>query len=199
MPHEDALSALNEAAEQLGGNYGFLSSKVLWTDGGLCTMNVQRHSLTKNIRDFNAELIPATLASFVSLFIKAETVKEVGLPIKEFFIWTDDWEYTRRISMKYSCYVVPDSVVKHKSALNVGANIATDVPERLDRYLYLYRNDVYLYRREGLRGFFYEVVRLSGHIVRIIGKAKNHRMKRIGIVIKGTWRGLFFHPEIEFV
>jgi len=29
-----------------------------------------------------------------------EVVEKYGLPIKEFFIWTDDWEFTRRISRK---------------------------------------------------------------------------------------------------
>ena len=38
------------------------------------------------------------MATFVSLFIKAETIRKVGLPIKDFFIWSDDLEYTRRIS-----------------------------------------------------------------------------------------------------
>lgn len=199
MPRADALRALVGAAERLKGNYGFLSSKTLWKDGSLCKMNVQRRSLAQNIRDFSAELIPAILASFVSLFVKAETVREVGLPIKEFFIWVDDWEYTRRISMKYPCFVVTDSVVTHKSALNTGPNIATERSQRMNRYQYMYRNDVYLYRREGVYGFCYGAARLAWHIVRIMCMAEGHKMERIGIVMRGTWRGLFFHPNIEFV
>ncbi len=57
--------------------------------------------------------------------------------------------------IKYACYLINSSVVVvHKSKNNIGANIATEEPERLERFGYLYRNDVYLYRREGIVGFY---------------------------------------------
>lgn len=199
MPEPDALKKLQEADSQLDGNYGFLSSKVLWKDGSICAMNVQRRTLTKSLKKFNKPLIPVVMASFVSLYLKSSVVKQFGLPIKEFFIWTDDWEYTRRISRKLPCYVVTDSVVIHKSNSNIGANISNDSIERLDRYKYLYRNDVYLYRREGLKGFFYEVLRLTSHFFRILFKAKNNKRKRIKMLTSGTKDGFKFHPQIEFV
>ena len=70
----------------------------------------------------------------VSLFIKAETVKELGLPIKDFFVWSDDWEFTSRISKKYNSYYVKDSVVIHKSNSNVGASIVDTSDDRIDRF-----------------------------------------------------------------
>ncbi len=199
MPAKHCLKRFLDADKDLAGEYGFLSSRVLWKDRKPCVMNLQRKTLTKPIEKFDQRLIPVVMASFVSLFIKSSVVKELGLPIKEFFIWTDDWEFTRRISREYPCYVVSDSVVLHKSQNNVGAHISEDDIDRLDRYGYLYRNDVYLYRREGFKGFSYETVRLSGHIVRIILHAKDHRMARIKKVISGTKNGLKFHPEIEYV
>ena len=84
-----------EKDQKMEGKYGFLSSKVLWKDLSICNMNIQRETLTRKVKDFDHKLIPAVMASFVSLFLKAAVVKEVGLPIKDFFIWTDDWEYTR--------------------------------------------------------------------------------------------------------
>ena len=81
------------------------------------------------------------MASFVSLFLPAGIVREMGLPIKDFFIWTDDWEFTRRISRKYLFCAVADSVVIHKSKSNMGANIVTESENRLGRFDYLYRND----------------------------------------------------------
>lgn len=198
MPERDTLVEFFKADQKLKGKYGFLSSKVLWKDRSICTMNVQRATLTKNVTDFSSDLVPVVMASFVSLFIPVAIVDKMGLPIKEFFIWTDDWEYTRRISKKYACYLVNNSVVIHKSKSNIGANIANDSLDRLDRYNYLYRNDVYLYRREGLNGFMYESVRLSWHILRVILRAKNNKLKRVGIIIKGTKEGFNFNPEIEF-
>lgn len=52
----------------------------------------------RDIDGFDAAEVPAVMASFVSLFLRTEAVRQFGLPIAEFFIWSDDWEYTRRIS-----------------------------------------------------------------------------------------------------
>ena len=198
MPTESALENLIKADEKLNGSYGFLSSKVLWKDGSLCTMNLQRDTITHTLHALDG-IQPVVMASFVSLFIPSKIVKEMGLPIKEFFIWTDDWEYTRRISRKYPCYAVADSIVIHQSKSNIGANIATESIDRLDRFNYLYRNDVYLYRREGLRGFLYETVRITAHIIRVLLKSKDNKGKRIGKIITGTKEGLHFKPEIEHI
>lgn len=199
MPGEDALAAFLRADRDLKGEYGFLSSRVLWKDGSLCTMNLQRKTLTRSIKGFEKRLQPVVMASFVSLFLKRETVMELGLPIREFFIWTDDWEYTRRISRKYPCFAVADSTVVHLSQSNSGANIATEHADRLDRFDCLYRNDVYLYRREGLRGFAYEAVRLSGHCIRVLLKSRDHRKERLQKIIGGTRKGLSFHPPVEML
>ena len=198
MPTETALAELRKAGWKLDHPYGFLSSKVLWKDGSLCTMNLQRDTLTHTINSLD-EMKPVVMASFVSLFLPAAVVREMGLPIKEFFIWTDDWEYTRRISRKYPCYAVPDSVVIHKSRSNIGANIATESADRLDRFNYLYRNDVYLYRREGFKGFCYEAVRLAGHCIRVILKSPDHKGERLKKIFSGTRKGLKFRPEIEYI
>lgn len=199
IPRGDALYAFFIADQSLQGQYGFLSSRVLWKDGSPCVMNMQRDTLTHTLEEFSPGLNRVVMASFVSLFLPCKTVLELGLPIKEFFIWTDDWEYTRRISRKHACYAVAESVVIHKSQKNIGANIATDAFERLDRYEYLYRNDVYLYRREGLRGFIYESIRLTAHCLRIFLKAPDHKLQRIRQIFIGTFQGFHFHPEIEFI
>lgn len=198
IPSTSALSVFLKFDEQNSGSYGFLSSKVLWSDGTLCSMNVQRRTLTEEVSKFDKEVIPIAMASFVSLFLPVSVVQCFGLPIKEFFIWTDDWEFTRRISRNMPCYLLVNSTVTHKSKSNIGADIASDDISRLNRYKYLYRNDVYLYRREGLRGFVYEVLRLSYHIGRVLFSAKNNRLKRLGCIIFGTREGLRFNPEIVF-
>ena len=200
MPYSDALTQLFKADAYYNGNYGFLSSKVLWRDGSICTMNLQRRTLTKSINyKCNKDYISVSMASFVSLFLKSSIVKEVGLPIKDFFIWTDDWEYTRRISKKYPCYVVSQSIVIHKSQSNIGANIASDSLDKLERYRYLYRNDVYLYRREGIVGFLYEFIRLSVHLIKILFTSQDGKLKRIKTMLRGTKEGIGFKPSIEFL
>ena len=198
MPKEDSLQKLLDVANEKPDEFGFLASKVLWKDGKICAMNIPRKTVFKSIADFDTRVIPIEMASFVSLLIPVWVVKKFGLPIKEFFIWTDDWEYTRRISRHIPGYMVNDSVVIHKSKNNFGANIAYEASDRLDRYKYLYRNDVYLYRREGITGFLYETVRLLDHTVRVLVKSKDHKAMRLGYIWKSTLNGISFNPAIEF-
>lgn len=199
IPSPTALEQLVKAYKQLNlkRKVGFLSSKVLWTDGNLCSMNIQRSTLTKNIVNFSAKYIPCVIASFVSLFIPMQIIKSVGLPIKEFFIWTDDWEYTRRISRIYPGYVITKSVVTHETKTNNGANIATDIDDRISRYKYAYRNEMYLYKREGFKGIIHILLRTPYHIYRVIRYSPDNKELRIKIILKSTWNGLFFNPKIE--
>ena len=199
IPERDALEQLLLFENANSGKYGFLSSKVLWRDGSLCEMNVQRETLTRDIRCFTDKPVRVEMASFVSLFLPSAIAAEAGLPVREFFIWTDDWEYTRRISRKHTCWAVPASVVIHDTEANTGADISKASDDRVDRFRFLYRKDVYLYRREGVRGFVYEAARLAYHAARIAVSNNSIREKarRLGIMIKGTAEGLRFYPEPE--
>ena len=201
FPKPDALGRLLDADEQLEGNYGFLSSVVLWKDGSGCKMNRQKvkKDFYKDAGLLNNGLIPVEQATFVSLFLKAETVKKAGLPVKEFFIWGDDLEYTRRLAvrMKMPCYLVGKSQVVHAMGTNNGSCIATDVPERIDRYRYAYRNENFAYRYEGIRGILYYVAKCGFNIVRIWIKGENHRLRRSWIIMSQMVSGLWFNPKIE--
>ena len=198
VPAADALEQFLRFERENPG-YGFLSGKVLWKDGSLCEMNVQRETVMRDLRSLGSEPVRVEMASFVSLFIPAGVVRDVGLPIRQFFIWTDDWEYTRRISRRYPCWAVPASEVMHDTDQNSGADIASSPDDRIDRFRYLYRNDVVLYRREGLRGFVYEAVRLGVHAARIAASKNSlkEKLRRTGIMLKGTAEGLRFYPEPE--
>ena len=197
--HKDSLTKLLEADENLNGNYGFLSSKVLWKDRSICKMNIQKRKFSKWLKDYETNMQKIEMASFVSLFIKTQIVEEVGLPIKEFFIWTDDWEYTRRISRKYKCYYISKSVVTHKSKLNEGASIAAVDGERLERFKYMYRNDVVLYRRERIKGWILLYLRLTLHKIRILRSNRKDKKERIKIINNGIREGKKFYPEIEYI
>lgn len=198
MPTPTALQALIDADYGLEGDYGFLSSVVRWRDGSICKMNVQRHPLHTNITDFSPPLQPCTLASFVSLFVPCDVIRSVGLPIRDFFIWTDDWEFTRRVSRKYDCFVVGNSIVVHESANNKAGTIVDDVPERLERYNYIYRNDVVLYRGEGIKGYGFILARGLKHAIEVILSQNGDKGRKIRIILKSNIDGFRFHPEIEY-
>ena len=124
LPQPDALEKLLEADGILNGDYGWLSSVALWTDGSECKMNRQR--LKKSCFEYypllKHSLLQAEQATFVSLFLRGNTVRRFGLPIKEFFIWGDDIEFTRRIAVRggLPCFMVGRSQVVHTTKNNVG-------------------------------------------------------------------------------
>lgn len=196
MPTMTALEYFLIKNKELKGKYGFLSSKVLWKDGTLCTMNKQKRTKWKRIQNFDKSQ-SVQYASFVSLFIKAEIVKRIGLPYKEFFIWADDWEYTRRISKQEKSYFVPDSLVYHCCNSNIGADIMNTSAERMDRFKYMYRNDVVMYRQDKLEGYLYLFIRNIVHMIRILQKAEN-KVEKIKLIFKATSEGIRFRPQIEY-
>lgn len=197
IPEKDALSALVQALKDTKGNFGFLSSKAVWKDGNVCRMNEQKFLDSEVIN--GKKFTKCRQATFVSLFLPSRVVLQIGLPIKEFFIWGDDVEYTRRISEKYVCYYVPESVVLHKTANNEGSNIATDDVSRMDRYRYAYRNEVYIARKENLSRKLYQISKIAFHIVRVILKSHGYRWKKIKIIVGASVEGLKFRPSVEYI
>lgn len=196
---EDSLAALLKADHDLKGNYGFLSSVAYWKDGSICNMNRQYTSIRGKISDYHSEYTPVVMATFVGFFLKAETIKKYGLPISDFFIWSDDLEYSRRISRKEKSYAVPESKIMHNMASNHKVGIESDSRDRLWRYKYLYRNEVYVFRREGIKGYCYLFARYLLHCFRIITKAKEDKKEKLGIISRSFFSGFSFKPVIEFV
>ena len=199
LPTPTALEALLQADRNLQGQYGWLSSRALAPDGTDQPMNLQRVTPYKDLPGFDGERISAVMASFVSLFLRTETVRRYGLPIAEFFIWSDDWEYTRRISREKPCYVVPSSRVVHAMQNPGVVNIAKDVPARWARYRYFYRNDVVLYRREGVIGWLWLLAKDAWHTVQVLRDGQGSRAERIKIIWKGFAAGVKFHPQTPYL
>ena len=199
LPEPDALAALLAADAAHGDGFGWLSSRALAPDGTDQPMNLQRKTMYRDIDGFDAAEVPAVMASFVSLFLRTETVRQFGLPIAEFFIWSDDWEYTRRISRAKPCYVIPASRVVHAMQNPGVVNIARDVPARWARYRYFYRNDVVLYRREGLSGWLWLLAKDSWHTVQVLRDRQGCRAERIKIIWKGFAAGVRFRPQIPYL
>lgn len=202
IPVSNALEKLKRISDLLNGKYGFLSSYAKWIDESPCEMNVPELALEwrNNIAfQFENRMIRINAASFVSLFVKTSVVKEIGLPIKEFFIWADDLEYTKRISRKYPGYFVYDSQVVHEMKSNEATDIYEADASRLDRYKYLYRNRYYVAKKESKRSklLFWMWIK---NTLRDIMRAKcTQKSKRCMIVIKSCIEGLKFNPSIEYV
>ena len=202
LPNPDALEKLLKADSVLGGpeNYGFLSSSVLWTDGRECVMNRQKiaKAFYRHVELLKHGIIQIQQATFVSLLFPRESIFRFGLPIRDFFIWGDDIEYTRRMAVRGNtpCYLAGQSQVIHATKNNTGSNIALDEGERIDRYFYAIRNEAYLYRQEGFAASMYCLAKRGRDCLWILLHGKQ-KWKQLCVLFRGMLAGLFFHPKIE--
>ena len=202
IPHRDALEKLMQASDILRNDYGWLVSVPLWTDGRECKMN--RPKLSKkyfeHIELLKHGIVQAEQATLVSLLCRRETIEKVGLVIKDFWIWGDDIEFTRRIAVRNGMpgYVAGQSLVTHEMAANTGSNIAVDSADRVKRYNFAFRNENYLYRQEGVKGFLYYFAKCGKNLLMILAKSRDHRLARILVILHQFFAGFFFNPKVEF-
>lgn len=59
---------------------------------------------------------PIRHASFISLLISVNDIRKKGLPIANYFLWNDDFEYTIRLSYQRIGIYLPSSIVYHLSS-----------------------------------------------------------------------------------
>lgn len=120
IPQPEALSALLIARDRFpaGERPDLLASRVLWTDGTPHPMNtcIAKRSPDPTIalaQRHGVESIRAT--SFVSMLFHRRFVDAFALPLADYFIWSDDIEYTARILRDNFGVVVSESTVVHKT------------------------------------------------------------------------------------
>jgi GT2 family glycosyltransferase len=193
----DALEKLLESAVLITDNHskelGFLASKVNWVDGNRHKMNIPcAASDWWNHHERCPLSIKITHASFVSTIISARAVREVGYPIKEFFIWHDDVEYTNRITKAgFAAYSIENSIVTHVTPANNGPDYCDISRTNLWKWQYGARNWV-AFRRNNFG--ILEGVRLW---IRIFLMMKRNRVSlemQLSILYSGL-KGLFYRYE----
>lgn len=85
---------------------------------------------------------PIRSASFVSVLVDACAIKRRGLPIADYFLWNDDFEYTTRIIRGHFAVACPASVAVHKTV-----TFGTTDADPGDRFYYEVRNKVWMFGR----------------------------------------------------
>lgn len=122
IPQPEALAELLDARARLPGGRlpAIVASRVLWTDGRPHPMNTPRAkpfaTRAERAAAAAAGCLPIRSASFVSILIDAATCRQRGLPIADYFLWNDDFEYTTRILRGNPGLLCPASVVIHKTS-----------------------------------------------------------------------------------
>ena len=171
----DALSELLEAPSRLepAAPPALLVSKAVWRDGGVHPMNVPwpaRKHPERMIDGAERGLMPMTSATWVSLLVHRRAVDRYGLPLKHFFIWSDDIDYTGRILRREPGYLVPTSVVVHKT--EAAHTAMTSAPDR-----------------------FYFHVRNTLFIIRGPGRSPRDRLVFLWLLLWSTTEYLMLHPR----
>ncbi len=147
VPTPTALEELLKARETFAGpRPAALASKVVWTDGRDHPMNTPRPrpgaSRTDLAKAAAVGCFPVRSASFVSLLVSADSVREVGLPEADFFLWNDDFEFSTRLLRDHVGLYCPASIVEHRTK-TFGSTDA----DPGERFYYEVRNKVWTFTR----------------------------------------------------
>ena len=133
-------------ADPAGRRPAVLASKVVWTDGRHHPMNTPRQKPGASRAELAAAArvgaVPVRSASFVSIMCDADVVRERGLPLADYFLWNDDFEYSTRLIRDRAGLYCPRSTVVHKTK-KFGSTDA----DPGERFFYEVRNKTWLFTR----------------------------------------------------
>lgn len=209
IPRNDALQQLSKTLVELKSqkdHVGFLSSSVLWTDGCIHEMN-RIYKLTDKKKLDNLSLTdrgnlsPIQFGTFVSMLLSVKAVEKVGLPIQEFFIWSDDVEYSKRIiNNGLAGLLVKNSVAIHETPINHISSVFKDTHTHLWKYKYGLRNELYTKRlHDGELQFWITWAhRMFILPLRVAINRKSHRWSFIKVIWETSVGAIFFKPKIRW-
>jgi len=198
VPTGTALEALLGARDAYAGDVTAMASRVVWTDGSDHPMNTPRSrpgaSPAELARARAAGAMPVRSMSFVSMLVDARAVREHGLPVSDFFIWNDDFEYSTRLLRRGTGLYVPGSVVEHRTARLVGTD-----HDPGPRFYYEVRNKVWTFTRSSALAPS-ERLLYGGSTLRRWARTVARSSDR-GTLLKaggrGLWHGLVRRPRAD--
>lgn len=150
VPGPGAVGELVRAYVDYPGRPALVASRVVWTDGRDHPMNTPRRRPGVSAAAARAAATvgctPIRSASFVSVLVDAEAVRESGLPEADFFLWNDDFEFTTRLLRRAPGLYCVSSRVEHRT--KTFGSTSADPGER---FYFEVRNKVWtFFRSDGL-------------------------------------------------
>jgi GT2 family glycosyltransferase len=146
VPEPTALAELLSVACRCAEPPTLLASRVVWTDGRDHPMNTPREKpwVSGRERECAAAVgaVAIRSASFVSVLCAVDAIRDRGLPIADYFLWNDDFEYTTRLLRGRTGLYCPGSVVVHKTKTFGAADADPGA-----RFYYEVRNKLWLFTR----------------------------------------------------
>lgn len=145
VPDPGALAALLSVRDHTPAGTVVLASAVRWIDGRPHPMNTPRvhpFATRRSVERAGAfQCYPVRSASFVSILIEASAIRRAGLPIADYFLWNDDFEFSSRLLRSGRGYLCRGSTVEHRTK-TFGS---TDVDPGA-RFYFEVRNKIWLLR-----------------------------------------------------
>lgn len=200
IPTHVCLENLVSSLKIIKGKISYLASSVYGENEE--TMNVPLLNEDKSENGYpdwyqylEHGIVKIKEATFVSLLINGEAVKQIGLPMKNYFIWGDDTEYTLRLNKYYgNSYFIGNSKAIHKRAINKNLSIYSE--ENLNRihfYYYMIRNNLinkseYYGFKKTLKFFINWQIRSIKILIR---KNCKYKLKKVATIHKGLLAFLF--------
>ena len=173
-----------------------LASRVVWTDGRDHPMNTPRPKPGASRAERRAAAaigcVPVRSASFVSIMCDAQVVRDRGLPVADYFLWNDDFEYSTRLIRGNVGLSVPASVVEHRT--KVFGSTDADPGER---FFYEVRNKVWMFTRSRSLSLPEKAVYGGATLrrwARTFAASSDRAVLRRGLV-RGLRTGLFTSPR----
>lgn len=195
IPMEDALYAFVQDLDNLKNkkNISFLASCVKGMQNEPMNVPNLETKVTGNgypdwYMNLKNSMVKISCATFVSLLINQNAIQKCGLPCRDYFIWGDDSEYTKRLTTFYGpAYLSGNSWVCHKrrNAKAISIENEDDIT-RIKNYFYFYRNSLInssVY--EGMKCYLKQLLKYIVLSIKILVH-KNGFLKFITIQ-KGIW------------
>lgn len=187
IPRPEALAELLAAREAYAGDVVVLGSRVVWHDGREHPMNTPRTRPGASREAIAAAgaigAVPVRSSSFVSMLVDARAVRYHGLPVADYFIWNDDFEYSCRLLRRSDGLAVAASVVEHLTK-TFGATDADPGP----RFYYEVRNKLWMLRCSPSLSTVERLLYLGASARRWARTLRRSQARRV--LREAGWRGL---------
>lgn len=187
---------LNDLDNLKGEKVSFIGSSVYGPNGE--SMNVPSIDGKKEENGYpfwykylDKGLVQINHATFVSLLISEKAIKKVGYPVKDYFIWGDDTEYTLRLTSRFGpAYFSGNSKIVHKRFNAKALSIKNEEnSNRVKMYNYFYRNNLLNFKEYFSKQYFLK--RFIGYFLYSISLLfnfhVNFRFKKFLAIQKGWW------------
>ena len=197
VPAPTALRILLSSPQIYDPCTGFVCSRVIDGDGAICDLNIAPLKWEwPFLYHPGSEIYLIENCSFVSVLVRNSAIKIVGLPIKEFFIWWDDVEYTLRLSTVYRGYLNFHSVVSHLVNDHSGGRYDYVDKVNLWKYCYGIRNRMSIISSgKGLAGILKGSWETLNTFVTLVRSRKSPRI--IFRLMKNSIIGIFFFNHLK--